>query len=192
MPNIPRQLHLYHFINLWDKLYGKKHRWISISFDDSLCYVRIHYAQQENVNLRIWIDKVSNNDPFAKPEYKWKLWKDSIYINDFIMKDKDKQKHFFETRRKLYDCLADFHFGYFDILLDDNKLLRRLYQSVRKQILKSMSWYEEAEKELRKGESYWYQDALKNQPFRFQLEEWLFRKMEERQMAPFTCKKPSE
>lgn len=193
MQNIPTELHLYHFINIWNQLYGKKHRWISFLFDNELCYVKLHYAQKENVMLRIWIHKKDNSELFAKPDYKWTLWKDAIYINSFLMEDKEKQAHFYETLRQLYDCRADYRFGSFTILLDDNKLLRRLYHDLRKQITENMEWYYQAESELTKGEQYWYRNVLSNQPFRMELEMWLLNYMEERKMKPFyKMEKPNE
>ena len=169
-------MHLYHIINQFNQLYGKRQKQIGFRFSSEYIYVTLYYGSKETVMMRIWIEDTSSNDPLSTEKtYRYVLWHDGIYTNEYLMPDPEKMKHLYQTVQQLSENPADYRLGYWIIDPPDNKLLRIWYWTNRHQMLEIMNDLQHANC-FTKDSEYQYQktrynDALKDLPFRIAMEQ---------------------
>ena len=189
-------MHLYHIINQFDQVYGKKHKRIDLSLSNWSIYARIIYDDDESIVMRVWINKIKPEDPFDNQfRYEYILWKDAIYSNDIFMPDPENLKHVYETVQSLTDCKADLIAGKYDIDPPDNKLLRILYQKNRQTIeqtykyIKKYDVFDFVKETPSKTDNFFYEDALKNLPFHIEMEKLFGNIIKERNLPKIPKKR---
>ena len=170
-----KTLHLYHFVALWDDFYGKRHKRLDISFQKDFCFCEIVYRTKpmEAVMLKIWIEAVKDDPLAIKPDFRWLLWLENIYINEFIMEKPEDRKHFRELLSKLACTPAQYHFDFWVFSMNDRKLLTRLQERNMASDRHNTQWFEDRNSRNR----YWYNEAVQNLPFLVQLDGWLTDKL---------------
>lgn len=117
-------MHIYEFINQFDKAYGKTHQYVEWSVHSSSVFAKVSYAKNESFMIRIWLSIPEN---IHESNYEFILFKDNIYMNDYLMPDPEHQKQFFEAHKTFYQCYADLHINIIPLDPFDNKLLRKIY-----------------------------------------------------------------
>lgn len=84
------------------------------------------YTASCSIMMRIWIHRPENNTPAIYMPKPWKLtlFKDSIYINPFVMPDYIMAQEFFSARNKMTSCFADFIVGSWNIKLSTRQVIQ--------------------------------------------------------------------